>query len=85
MNEVYGYVRVSSMEQNEERQMIALKGVGVSTGHIFITKDVSGIGRIATLSFTDSTLLGRFLYIKDALGLLLFIVWPGNRYHITKN
>ena len=71
MNEVYGYVRVSSMEQNEERQMIALKGVGVSASHIFITKDVSGIGRIATLSFTDSTLLGRFLYIKDALGLLL--------------
>ena len=38
MNEVYGYVRVSSMEQNEERQMIALKGVGVSNSHIFMDK-----------------------------------------------
>lgn len=26
MGNVYGYVRVSSLEQNEDRQMIALKG-----------------------------------------------------------
>lgn len=38
MNEVYGYVRVSSMEQNEERQMIALKGAGVDASHIFMDK-----------------------------------------------
>lgn len=38
MNEMYGYVRVSSIEQNEERQMIALKGLGVSNGHIFMDK-----------------------------------------------
>lgn len=38
MNEVYGYVRVSSMEQNEERQMIALKGAGVAASHIFMDK-----------------------------------------------
>lgn len=29
MGKIYGYVRVSSMEQNEDRQMIALKSAGV--------------------------------------------------------
>lgn len=29
MSQIYGYVRVSSMEQNEERQIIALKDAGV--------------------------------------------------------
>ncbi len=28
-NKIYGYVRVSTREQNEERQIIALKEVGV--------------------------------------------------------
>lgn len=35
---VYGYVRVSSMEQNEDRQMIALRGAGVPVHHIFMDK-----------------------------------------------
>lgn len=35
---VYGYVRVSTMEQNEDRQMIALKKAGVSRKHIFLDK-----------------------------------------------
>lgn len=38
MGKVYGYVRVSSMEQNEDRQMIALKSARVSVRHIFIDK-----------------------------------------------
>lgn len=38
MGKVYGYVRVSSVEQNEARQMIALKEVGVSQSHIFMDK-----------------------------------------------
>lgn len=38
MNDVYGYVRVSSIEQNEDRQMIALKKAGVSVSHIFMDK-----------------------------------------------
>lgn len=38
MNDVYGYVRVSSIEQNEDRQMIALKKAGVSASHIFMDK-----------------------------------------------
>lgn len=38
MSNVYGYVRVSSMEQNEDRQMNALKRTEVSDSHIFIDK-----------------------------------------------
>ncbi len=38
MSKVYGYVRVSSMEQNEDRQMIALGQAGVAAGSIFIDK-----------------------------------------------
>lgn len=38
MSDIYGYVRVSSIEQNEDRQMIALKKAGVSACHIFMDK-----------------------------------------------
>ena len=34
----YGYVRVSSKDQNEDRQMIALREVGVPNKNIFIDK-----------------------------------------------
>lgn len=37
-NRIYGYVRVSSTDQNEERQMIALAEAGVSEKNIFIDK-----------------------------------------------
>lgn len=35
---IYGYVRVSSTDQNEDRQMIALQEVSVSQKNIFIDK-----------------------------------------------
>ena len=38
MSKIYGYVRVSSMEQNEDRQMVALKQVGVDARDIFMDK-----------------------------------------------
>lgn len=34
----YGYVRVSSREQNEDRQLIALKEVGLTGKMIFLDK-----------------------------------------------
>ncbi len=37
-HKIYGYVRVSSMDQNEERQMIALADAGVSAKDIFMDK-----------------------------------------------
>ncbi len=38
MNNIYGYVRVSSMEQNEDRQMVALNNVQVPAKNIFMDK-----------------------------------------------
>jgi DNA invertase Pin-like site-specific DNA recombinase len=38
MSNTYGYVRVSSMEQNEDRQMIALKNAGVLPKNIYMDK-----------------------------------------------
>ena len=37
-NKIYGYVRVSSTDQNEERQMVALAEAGVSEKNIFMDK-----------------------------------------------
>lgn len=36
--EIYGYVRVSSTDQNEDRQLIALREQGVDEKNIFIDK-----------------------------------------------
>lgn len=37
-NKIYGYVRVSSQEQNEDRQLIAMSEAGVERANIFIDK-----------------------------------------------
>ena len=37
-NKIYGYVRVSSTDQNEERQMVALAEAGVVAKNIFMDK-----------------------------------------------
>lgn len=34
----YGYVRVSSLDQNEDRQILALKSFGIDGRHIYIDK-----------------------------------------------
>lgn len=38
MARIYGYVRVSTIDQNEDRQMIEMQSVGVSDNNIFIDK-----------------------------------------------
>ena len=38
MSEKWGYVRVSSTDQNEERQMIVMHDLGIDDGHIFVDK-----------------------------------------------
>lgn len=38
MTEVYGYVRVSSRDQNEERQMIAMRELAVAEKNIFMDR-----------------------------------------------
>lgn len=36
--QIYGYVRVSSQDQNEERQMVEMRKIGVDDEHIFKDK-----------------------------------------------
>ena len=38
MSKIYGYVRVSSADQNEDRQLIEMQKVGVPENNIFIDK-----------------------------------------------
>ncbi|MBR2896159.1 MAG: recombinase family protein [Oscillospiraceae bacterium] len=38
MLSIYGYIRVSSCDQNEERQIIALRNVGVDESRMFLDK-----------------------------------------------
>jgi len=38
MAQIYGYVRVSSREQNEDRQLVAMRDFGVQVGNIFLEK-----------------------------------------------
>jgi len=69
--QIYGYARVSSTDQNEDRQLLALEGLGVPANNIFIDKQ-SGkdfnrpeyIELLQTLQYSD------LLYIKsiDRLG-----------------
>ncbi len=35
---IYGYIRVSTKEQNEDRQLLAMNGLGISQGCLFIDK-----------------------------------------------
>lgn len=37
-NRIYGYVRVSSQDQNEDRQLIAMNDAGVDKGNVYIDK-----------------------------------------------
>ncbi len=41
MANVYGYIRVSSRDQNEDRQLIALKEIGVTDRNIYLDKQSS--------------------------------------------
>ena len=38
MSKVYGYVRVSSMDQNEDRQIIAMQEAGIPNENVFVDK-----------------------------------------------
>ena len=68
---IYGYVRVSTREQNEDRQIIALRGVGVEGDRIFIDKQ-SGkdFNRPEYQRLLRKLEAGDLLYIKsiDRLG-----------------
>ena len=68
---VYGYVRVSSADQNEDRQLIAMDEIGISSDSIFTDKQ-SGkdFDRKAYKALIHKLKDGDLLYIKsiDRLG-----------------
>ena len=68
---IYGYVRVSSTDQNEDRQMLAMGELEIPTEQIFMDK-LSGkdFNRPAYKNLTDRLKPGDLLYIKsiDRLG-----------------
>ena len=68
---IYGYARVSSIDQNEDRQLFALNEVGVKSANIFVDK-VSGknFKRPKYLKLIKLLQKGDLLYIKsiDRLG-----------------
>ena len=68
---MYGYARVSSISQNEDRQLIALRDVGVPEENIYVDK-ISGknFDRPAYKRLMDELGQGAVLYIKsiDRLG-----------------
>ncbi len=67
----YGYVRVSSRDQNEERQVVALLSVGVAMGNVFCDK-MSGkdLARPRYLEMLGRLSAGDVLYVQsiDRLG-----------------
>ena len=69
--ETYGYVRVSSADQNEDRQMRAMQELEIPAAHIYMDK-LSGkdFNRPAYKALTDKLRPGDLLYIKsiDRLG-----------------
>ena len=68
---MYGYARVSSISQNEDRQLIALREAGVPEENIYVDK-ISGknFDRPAYKRLMDELGQGAVLYIKsiDRLG-----------------
>ncbi len=71
MREIYGYVRVSSMDQNEDRQMIALSKCQVARDHIYMDK-MSGknFDRPRYMEMLSKLKAGDLLYVLsiDRLG-----------------
>lgn len=63
---IYGYVRVSSKYQNEDREILSLKERGVSSENIFIDKE-SGkdFKRVAWNSLMAKLVIGDTIIIKE--------------------
>ena len=49
-NEIYGYIRISTKEQNESRQLLALKNHGVPPENIYSDKSRAAISTVRAIS-----------------------------------
>lgn len=62
----YGYVRVSSKDQDENRQIMALKKVGVSEENIFLDKDSGkNFERVSWNLLMAKLVIGDIIVIKE--------------------
>ena len=63
----YGYIRVSTREQDETRQIEALKKVGVSIDNIFIDKSTGTtfVGRDSWFKLLATVVIGDTIVIKE--------------------
>ena len=58
-NRIFGYIRVSSMDQNEDRQRIAMREMGVAPKDIFVDKQSGkNFERPAVICCISSALIG---------------------------
>ena len=66
MIKTYGYVRVSSADQNEDRQMLAMSELKIPAKQIYMDK-LSGkdFNRPAYKALTEKLQTGDLLYIKS--------------------
>ncbi|EFS22091.1 resolvase, N-terminal domain protein [Fusobacterium gonidiaformans 3-1-5R] len=63
---IYGYIRISSKTQNEERQIIALKESGVSSDNIFIDRESGkNFNRASWQKLMARLVVGDTLIIKE--------------------
>ena len=68
---IYGYVRVSSIDQNEDRQMIAMRKIGILEKNIYLDKQSGkNFDRPAYKQLVRKLKKGDLLYIMsiDRLG-----------------
>jgi DNA invertase Pin-like site-specific DNA recombinase len=71
MPKVYGYVRVSSADQNEDRQMVEMRMAGVPVNNVFVDKQSGkSFDRPSYMSLVKKLREGDLLYILsiDRLG-----------------
>ena len=71
MSEKYAYLRVSTREQNEERQLAAIEGYDITKENVYLDKESGrNFDRSSYIKLKDTLKKGDLLYIKsiDRLG-----------------
>lgn len=71
MSEIYAYLRVSTKEQNEDRQLAAIQGLKITDDHVFLDKESGrNFERPGYIKMKKALKKGDLLYIKsiDRLG-----------------
>lgn len=75
MPKIYGYVRVSSEDQNEDRQLIEMQKAGVPAENIFIDKQSGkSFDRPSYKSLVNKLRKGDLLYILSIDRLVLMSI-----------